>query len=404
MFKYVAIVFCFWFTSFFSKQLVAQVAGCRDIAATNYNPLATSNDGSCLYPLTTATVSGRCNLPDSLVETSGLLVHHGKLFSNTDSGTPNTFFQLDTTNGSIHQKITITNTSNIDWEEISADSNFLYLGEFGNNNGNRTDLKIVKLSWNQLTTAYANYDTAQFIYFTYPDQTDFTPHINANRFDCEAMITRGDSIYLFAKDWVYGHTRVYAIPKTPGNYTATFLDSFDVGGLITGATYDSLQNKIMLIGYTKTGLSFLWQLSDFVGAQFFKGNKHKIDLGFVGQTEGIAFLDTHRVMISNEGYSVVHQKLTLLDDRDWHTSTGFQSVKKKMDTSLQVFPNPSSVSFSVVNESNEIGKSSCYYLLYNNKGQKVATSTTGKFDVKSLPAGVYTLCKNNESCQVMIIH
>ncbi len=368
----------------FAVNGFTQVLGCKDPAAINYNAAATVNDGSCLYATTTITASVRCNLPDSLTETSGLLLHHGKLFSNTDSGTPNVFFQIDTLSGAIRKKITVTNASNVDWEELCSDSLYVYLGDFGNNNGNRTDLKIVRVPWSAIDTAYSISDTATFISFAYADQTDFTAHPNANRFDCEAMISLGDSLYLFSKDWVYGHTRVYRIPKQPGNYTAVLIDSFDVKGLITGASFDSIRNKVMLIGYTTTGLSFVWQLWDFNGAQFFKGNKRRIELGFAGQTEGIAWLDQHRLLLSNEGYSIIHQRLQVIDDRSWQTVSGFRAVKKKMDQSYSIFPNPCSVSFSLDHKPN-----AALIELYTIEGKRLLATNRAEVNVSNLPNGTY---------------
>jgi hypothetical protein len=366
------------------QQMQAQISGCPDSKALNYNAAATINDGSCLYPYTSVTPVQRCLLPNLLLESSGLVMHHGKLFSNADSGNPNTFYRIDTLTGAILQKISTTNGSNNDWEELSGDSTFVYIGDFGNNNGDRTNLKIYKMNWNQIGTANTITNTVQAIAFYYPDQTDFTPHSNANRFDCEAMICRGDSIYLFSKDWVNYHTRVYAVSKQAGNHAATYLDSFDVGGLITGASYDSLQNKLVLIGYTKAGLSFLWELTDFKGVQFFKGNKRRIELGFVGQTEGVAILDSHRIVISNEGKSVIHQKLSIVDDRNWQVVNGLRAVKKKMWKAGSIFPNPCRVSFRCMAKPPQ-----ALMQLVDAMGRVCISSYSDEVNVAAIPNGTY---------------
>ena len=38
----------------------------------------------------------------------------------------------------------MSNIKNTDWEEISQDKDFIYIGDIGNNSGNRDDLKIYR--------------------------------------------------------------------------------------------------------------------------------------------------------------------------------------------------------------------------------------------------------------------
>ena len=91
-------------------------------------------------------VSLLCTLPSVLHESSGLCFTDGNLWSFGDSGNPNSIYKIDTSTGVILQTVTIQNYPNIDWEDISADSTFMYIGDFGNNNGNRTNLKKSGLS------------------------------------------------------------------------------------------------------------------------------------------------------------------------------------------------------------------------------------------------------------------
>ncbi len=374
----------------------AQILGCMDTIATNYNPAATISNGTCTYPYTTATPLIRATLCSALNETSGLLIHQGKLYTNTDSGTPNSFFQIDTLTGDTLQRIQITNATNYDWEEISEDSNAIYVGDFGNNAGNRTNLKILKIFWSQIGTNIYESDTAQFITYHYPDQSDFTLHTNANSWDCEAMLTAGDSIYLFTKDWVHGFSKLYSLPKIPGDYAATLLDSFNAGGLITGASFDSSKHKIVLVGYTTSGQSFLWQLTDFTGNQFLKGNKRKIELGYAGQTEGVAILDNNRILLSNEQFLTVPPRLQLVDTRSWNVATGFWPGKKKIISTHSFYPNPCSVFFNISNCEASSPSSSCWVKLYNKSGQAVSKQKGCEINTSHLSPGIYTVELNGE--------
>ena len=47
--------------------------------------------------------------------------------------------------GEIIKKRNIINSKNKDWEDITKDNKFLYIGDFGNNLNNRKDLKIYKV-------------------------------------------------------------------------------------------------------------------------------------------------------------------------------------------------------------------------------------------------------------------
>ncbi|MEY3983058.1 MAG: hypothetical protein RL160_615, partial [Bacteroidota bacterium] len=56
----------------FGANTQAQVTGCTDPMAVNYQPAATKNDGSCMYQSASAAAASTFRLPDSLAESSGL--------------------------------------------------------------------------------------------------------------------------------------------------------------------------------------------------------------------------------------------------------------------------------------------------------------------------------------------
>ncbi|HET7898297.1 MAG TPA: hypothetical protein VFL47_11515, partial [Flavisolibacter sp.] len=124
----------------------AQVSGCKDPAANNYNPSATVNDGSCTYNATSYTPPRKVDpISTALNESSGLQMAGNFLWSFNDSGNDPVLFRMDTTSNKILQAVTL-GVTNVDWEDIGFDGTYLYIGDFGNNvNGARTDLKIYKL-------------------------------------------------------------------------------------------------------------------------------------------------------------------------------------------------------------------------------------------------------------------
>ena len=136
------------------------------------------------------------------------------------------------------RKVIISNATNYDWEDICRDSTYIYIGDFGNV-GSRTDLKIYRLSVSSYLTTLNDTVTADTIQYSYSDQTDFTPDQFNTNYDAEALISYNDSLYIFTKNWGNYWTNIYALPKTPGTYQISKVDSLYSEGLVTGATYNS---------------------------------------------------------------------------------------------------------------------------------------------------------------------
>jgi hypothetical protein len=284
------------------QYLVAQQSGCTDPQALNFDWEASVNDGSCLYPLTSHSPKRLAALPAELPESSGLVQWETYFLSHNDSGWPAELFVLDSTHWGIQRILSLRGVSHRDWEDITADELHVYIGDFGNNNGNRTDLAIHKIAKSELSK-----DTleAQSIFFQYPDQNSFVAAPQAHDFDMEAMISLGDSLYLFSKNWANNKTKVYALPKQEGHHLARWVGEWDVQGLITGAALDSLNKRIVLVGYSPLLLPFAWILWDFEGNNFFSGNKRRIELNLpFHQVEAIAYdAFQGRYVLTNERFS-----------------------------------------------------------------------------------------------------
>lgn len=310
-----------------SSSLNAQVAGCMDPAAPNYNSSATISDGSCTYTNGTVPLKDyrKYNLPAALTEISGMIYLNGKLYGHEDSGNTPTIYEIDTLTGLITKTITLQGATNIDWEDITQDDTYVYIGDFGNNvSGNRTNLKFYRFAKSLIagisgpTGTIASADIAT-INFSYNDQTDFSA-TSTTRYDCEAVIYYNGNLHLFTKNWVSNYTVHYILPATPGTHVAVRKDSLDTQGtLITSATMNN-DNVVTLLGYEVTGLpnGSLWIISGFndIDTLFKSGNKRKVNLKEVvdisvlpntttgiGQVEGIAAVSQTRLLISNEFFT-----------------------------------------------------------------------------------------------------
>lgn len=290
----------FLFFLFCVTSTYSQISGCTDSMAKNFDPNAITNDGSCSYNFTKIKTNVSQKLSDTLIENSGLIAFNNLLWThNDDSDT--TIYGMDA-NGIIQTNIKLEKVKNTDWEEISQDSSFIYIGDFGNNSkGNRKDLHILRIEKKSFLSNSPVIDT---IWFSYSNQMDLSVQKqNKTNFDCEAFIVSQDSIYLFTKQWKNKKTSVYVLPITPGNYIAQYKETLNVNGLITGATALASGNGIVLCGYSRWLRPFLYLITDMKNYNFSSANKRKIKLAlFFHQIEGITTFDGKQFYLTNESF------------------------------------------------------------------------------------------------------
>lgn len=311
--------------------------GCTDPQATNYDVNASLNDGSCVYSTTNYTLSLVNNLSDVLQENSGLIRIGNFLYTFNDSGAGALIYELDTL-GIVLRTIPVGGATNVDWEAITSNSTHVFIGDVGNNNGNRQDLCLYRFLKSDLTL-----DTVQAekLPFYWSDQTQFTSLPNANNYDCEAIVADADSITLFSKNWEDLQTRRYRLPCFWSDTLAAQLrDSFAVDGLITDACVDTFLNRSYLLGYKNNGnnfyTSFVWCLWDYQDQQVFSGNRRRVEVGnvlTVAQTEGIALKASNKGYISSEKVSsviTIAPKLFQFDFTQFVESTASVKPQKPM--------------------------------------------------------------------------
>jgi len=376
--------------------------GCTDPQALNFDPSALENDGSCTYPGTMYAPVQIAQLPPALDECSGLAFFGNRLWSHLDAGNLAQLYILDTLTGALQQTITLPGAINVDWEDLAEDDEHLYVGDFGNNNGNRTDLKILKFKKSGLLTGLPVFET---IHFSFSDQVDFTPANNANNYDCEAFFFWDDSLHLFSKNWLDFKTRHYVLPATPGTHVAQLRDSFAVQGQITSADISS-DGKAVLLGYNvNTSQTFLWLLFDFPGSRFFAGNRRKITMGsalFVSQVEGIVFRNEHYGYICSERFSTLPQKLLAFDIRQW-TEAPIAVVDGRLWPEVTVAPNPFQ-DFLMLDFKNvlpgKIDVSLCDLTGKTLKSCSFENAGQLRLELPPLPAGVYFLTVQTEAGRV----
>ena len=333
---YLPIIFCTLFGN-------GQISGCTDPLAQNYSSAALQNDGSCVYATTSFSFPLINSLSVELPESSGLEFWNGKLWSHNDSGNESKLYAFDTISGNVIKEVVIRNSPQVDWEDITMDDSFFYIGDFGNNLGNRTDLKILKLSLDSITSAFSDTVTAEFIQFSYPDQTDFSGTNANHNFDCESLVFWKDSLHLFSKNYSNGYTKQYVLPINAGTYSAILIDSVFVDGQITAAAVNN-DSVFLLIGYKPPLYSpFGYILWDFNQNSLFSGNKRRIQLGTVlsmGQQEGVVFSHDLSGFVASEEVLSLSQPARFFhfDLSSFIQST--LSLPEENAQTIEVSPNP----------------------------------------------------------------
>ncbi|MCE1202296.1 MAG: hypothetical protein LWX09_09400 [Bacteroidia bacterium] len=306
--------------SFF--RLTAQQPGCTDPRASNFSPQATVNNGSCRYPSTIHQPDFIYELPYEARESSGLVFHDSLLWTHNDSKHKAELYALSPIDGRLIKTIKVSNAVNIDWEEIAKDDQYMYVGDVGNNAGQRRLFQIYRIPLDALMGEGDANVAADTIMFTYPDQPTKLKYLNHNH-DCEAFVVSGDSIYLFSKNWADGQCKLYRIPAQKGLWVAEAVNKFDSRGLITGADYQPETGQLMLVGYTKgTWMPFLWILHDFEGNNFFSGNKRRINLKrlITTQIEAVVFIRPGEAIITSERSKTAAARAFSINTSRWVSS------------------------------------------------------------------------------------
>lgn len=328
-------------------------------------------------------------LSDDVAETSGLIHFSDRLITHNDSGGMNALYEISTENGNVLRTVEVENASNVDWEDICQDNEFIYVGDFGNNNGDRKNLRVYKISKDDYLSS--NSVVAGIIDFSYGDQNDFESSPNDTNFDAEALIAFGEDLFIFTKNWVDQRTNIYKLSKAPGTYEIQRIDEFNPSGLITGGTYNSGSNKVLLTGYSGIR-AFLIELSGFSDGIFSNGTIEKntlnIPLSESFQTEAIAYSDASQHFISAE-------KNALGDAALYSLITETLSVEDYDLIANKVFPNPAK-DFLHVDDRFYSGKIEIYSIL----GEKVFEHDiidNKPLNISDLAPGVYILRLSNEN-------
>lgn len=282
----------------------------------------------------TTTVIGA--LPSVASESSGLDYNGSASFWTHNDGFGDNHLYKVNFSGTLTQTITITGATNYDWEDLTHDANWdhMFIGDFGNNNCDRTNLCVYRIPYPRTGVVTA---AAEAINFSYPDQQRFpSPWMN---FDVEAFCHFNGNLYLFTKTdgSAVGYTKMYRIPDNPGTYVATLVDSFYTNDRTTSADINPDGTALVLISN-----SHIHVFKNFSGDNFFNGQHTQINIsGSWTQKEAVTFTSDNEIYLTDEN-SGSGNNLYYLSLANYIPASTTTAVNEVENTGASVYPNPAS--------------------------------------------------------------
>jgi len=260
--------------------------------------------------------AGRVDFP-AIKESSGLVesrTYPGVIWTHNDSGDEARIFPIRP-DGEIvlpegmgeadYAGIAVAGATNRDWEDIAIDGEGnLYIGEIGNNGNRRKNLGVYIVPEPDPASAVAA-EPAEFVPFRYPDQDAFPPE--KMNFDAEALVYAGDALYLLTKHRSDSETKLYRFPSLEPSkepHVLELVDSFDIGGMVTGADVSPDGRSLVVVTYDT-----VWVFESEPGDWFDgKIRTRKINNAEAPETakyqnhggEAVAWVDG-KILIGNEG-------------------------------------------------------------------------------------------------------
>ena len=242
------------------------------------------------------TINSQTILPISVYETSGLEIINDNLVTINDSGNPSNLYYLNQEGELLFRRM-FNELKNNDWEDLTADEEFIYIADIGNNFDVRKNLRIIKIPINSENNSF------EIINFHYPEQVKFMTFEKSSQYDAEGLITIDDNLIIFTKNKLKKITEIYTLPKIAGTYEAKKIGSLNTQSIITGADYDSKTKLLALTGSLsfKADEYYILKIKDFdpkkpINYHF---DMYKIPLEKT-QVESIKIIDKNTFWITSE--------------------------------------------------------------------------------------------------------
>ncbi|WP_159064788.1 hypothetical protein [Thaumasiovibrio subtropicus] len=230
-------------------------------------------------------------LSRELNEISGLWCEEDSLFAINDSGNSATLYQLNL-RGQIEQRFTIA-SPNRDWEAVTARGKEIIIGDIGNNRGKFDTIHLYAVNRDTQTQTikpekqsyqYADFQSAK------PYQHDY---------DAEALTYHPDvGLIMFSKSWQSYTTHVYHLEADQTSAAVAPLAQIDgLHWLVTGADWDAVRQRFVLVGYHPSLIGELNAKLAIVSEAY------QVEATFSlpsGQIEGVCVLENGDILVAQE--------------------------------------------------------------------------------------------------------
>lgn len=192
---------------------------------------------------------------------------------------------------------------NVDWETMTVDDNYLYVGDVGNNFNGRENLGIYMLSEID-PTASTQSAAIRHIPVRYPEQTEF-PGLGARHFDSEALFAADGSLYLITKHRSLSSAyeagaNLYRLDTqfTDQDNLLVLIDSNAEMLAVTGAELSPDGQRLAVISYQE-----LWVIDRPLSGDAWLSStsrRYALNKEVVEQVETVIWDDDHTLLLSNE--------------------------------------------------------------------------------------------------------
>ena len=242
------------------------------------------------------TILSETKLPISVYETSGLEIINGNLVTINDSGNPSNLYYLNQDGELLFRRI-FNDLKNNDWEDLTADEEFIYIADTGNNFDKRENLRIIKIPIDSENNYF------EIINFHYPEQVKFITLEKSSQYDAEGLITIGENLIIFTKNKLKKITEIYTLPKIAGTYGAKKIGSLNIQSIITGADYDSKTKLLALTGSLsfKGDKYYIFKIKDFDPKKTINNHIDMYEIPIEkSQVESIKIIDKNNFWVTSE--------------------------------------------------------------------------------------------------------
>jgi len=243
-------------------------------------------------------------LSDELKEISGLqYLNDTLLVAHNDGGNAPMIYFLNPNSGKIIKRVVLKNTKNVDWEDMALNGNYLYIGDFGNNNNKRKNLTIYRFSWKDALKQDSI--STDLMTIAYAEQMAFPPENKALNFDAECLAFADGYLWIFTKNRTEpfdGVSNVYRV-KFQENTHAVLKKEYSIKIGSKGWMFDSVTGGDFAYGYFylttyNRVLKYLFTEGKFTLVKQYKYNEYN-------QKEAITVIKDDQIYVANEFQKVL---------------------------------------------------------------------------------------------------